>query len=425
MSLINEVPLIFQKNNIASYEGHPQGPSLINQRQHIIALLSASVSTGNGLKVIDAKNNNFNLIDTLTFFIESLLNSNVINDDLVVSLLLLSKQYHLQAHEILHQNYGKPTEEDHSWNVASRYFQLSIGVLKFIELQLFPLYTCSAPDLLKVWNVFYHYNVIYSQFSMVILGLYKLKDSLFDNYSQQELNNQTKLQGLSFNMLAKILINIYNTCNNCITNIASLGNSKNSHASLKNFVIFQQQYVYGLIELFLSLQSFEIDNKIGLSCSYIKHAIGLYSCSKDDKTHSSVFYPFMVEMGNLILKDQKKTHELKSLFKTKYLTQKNKLKIKSQKLAPSIKHHVAFNDSLVTETFQDFIAPLLYLLEYRYNHFNNTIALEPIITDEQELQKNWPVAMGTPLKYITWSFKNGKFASENEGQRSTPTATYF
>ncbi|KAL6949076.1 hypothetical protein ACO0QE_001564 [Hanseniaspora vineae] len=425
MSLINDVPLSFHGNSVASYEPIPQGATLINQRQHITALLSASGSTGNELKTIDTKNSSFNLIDTLTLFIESLLNSNVINDDLVVSLLLLSKQYHLQAHEILHQNYEKSAEEDHSWNVASRYFQLAIGVLKFTELQIFPLYTCLDPDLLKIWNVFYHYNVIYSQFSMVILGLYKLKDSLFDNYSQQELSKQTKLQGLSFNMLAKILINIYNTCNNCITNLASLGSSRKSLPGLRNFVIFQQQYIYGLIELFLSLQSFEIENKIGLSCSYIKHAIGLYTCSKNDKQRSSVFHPYMVEMGNLILKNQKKSQELKSLFKTKYLAQKNKFKNKTQKVAPSIKHHVAFCDSLVKDTFQDFIAPLLYMLEYRYDHFNNTVALEPIITDEQELQKSWPVAMGTPLKYINWSFKNGKLATETDDQQNASAASYF
>ncbi|KAH3900984.1 uncharacterized protein SCDLUD_002448 [Saccharomycodes ludwigii] len=368
----------------------------------------------------------FNTIDILLNFSNDLLSSgnNTKNSDLLNTLLLLAKSYHQQAYNLLFNAYSSTINTtvppnhncNNSWQRSTYYIKLSLGLLTYINQE----YNCFAPsnqNSMMVIKFMFDYNTIYQQYTVILLSLYKLKDSLIENYSQDNLQKSTEGNGLSFQMLAKLCIGCYN-------NTLELINLPSLPLKIVNFLkILANDYFYGLIELLLALQKFEIENKIGESVSLINDSISVFEKSSVFQkilfskkkgldglsTVTSTLFNSGTNNNNYntkLFKSKLKLSNLKDRISTKVQNNNNNTVVTNTN-SISKTYFDMFPDTLILNTFTLFISELLYLLQYRFSNYNNTISFDLVTNDKQQLRKLWPTGKKPQSVSIQWVYKNG------------------
>ena len=73
---------------------------------------------------------------------------------------------------------------------------------------------------------------------------------------------------------------------------------------------------------------------------------------------------------------------------------------------------------LLKDTLDDFIIPLITLLNYRYNKTNDKLTFMPIEEDIKKLQALIPRGKTSDLVGTKWDFRNGKLRQEASSSNS-------
>lgn len=346
----------------------------------------------------------YNCIDLIIEFVSALYGLKIKNNDFFVSLVFLIKLYHNQGYTMLYLNYNSSTaaeasETDLSWKKAQYCFQCANGISKLL---LQEVETCSQNSIenhemnesfLENMNIIIFFNVSYQEFAYVIFALFKIQDKLLDIYSADEfLESGNSVEGLTYLSLSKMVLQI--------TSLFSVVVDSSNNKCPFEIKVFYKEYLTALLYIFQGLQNFTVENKVGRSCGYIGMAFRILN-------QSSVFKSYIDEY-EVVYKGWKKN----DLVKTKY--PKIKLDFRKEK-KKSFKADAQFSDELLTKSFKHFVVPLMFILKYRFDSYNDLVAFETVPTEAElnsfltilSINRSDRNAVLKNAKAINWEFKNG------------------
>lgn len=357
----------------------------------------------------------YNCIDLLTEFTSDLAKAGIRNEDFFISLLLLIKLYHNQGYVILYLNYisssrvnDGASEDELSWKKAQYCFQCANGISKLLlgELEKYAKGRDNKAvltwDLEQKINLIVFFNISYQEFAYVAFALFKVQHKILERYTSEDFFETSKnIDGLTYGSIAKMILKITNMCN-----VMLISGTEHCPEEIK---VFYKEYLTALLFIFQALQLFTVDNKVGASCGFINRAHDLLKNSR----------VFRKDMN----KYEREEYQNWSKKKENRTTLNSKVKLSVLKNRPKEAHDLpsgpGFSDQLIVKSFEQFIVPLVFILKFRFENYNNLVAFETV-PSAAELNSLMPILANkssdlkqilADAKSIDWEFKNGFLAS--------------
>lgn len=319
----------------------------------------------------------------LTFFTNNQFASLELQSEIIICLINVGFFYQNAALDMLQNAYGSSfNDSDNLWVTSSTYLKKGLGILEylkgvihdFIDINLFK----------RLSEMITEYKLI-QQLGILILSLTKLKKSL-SNGTGNELDLQTKdLKEASSTCLLYSKISV-----GCLETCIQLGIGRVVNTTLKD-------YLQGLIYFLLSMDQFRND-QCGMAIGMLEQSMNSFSniIPRSILTSTVLSTPKM---------KSKPINKMKSSFKSTLLKTK-------QKSTKNIRNgtHNSNNNLLpvLNDTLENFIIPLINLLNYVYHHTNDELFFQPVVTSESELKKFIPKGKSPQLEPLRWWFNNGK-----------------
>ena len=166
-------------------------------------------------------------------------------------------------------------------------------------------------------------------------------------------------------------------------------------------------YLEALTFLFMSLDCYKND-KCGEAIGMLEAA----SCSLSNGLISK-------KQLKLIQDSKKAKEKLVSRFK-EIKTEGSKLRTKMNPFKKSDSRAEAGLHPFLQSTLEDFIIPLIMLLQYRYVRANDKVFFQPVVTNKEELKGSWPQGMTPELAGTNWIFDGEQLTEE-----AASTTNYF
>lgn len=319
-----------------------------------------------------------------------------LQNEIIICVIDVAFFYQSAALEMLQRAYDLSANNDNSWMSSGIYLKRGLGLLEFLKV-LVPNFM-NEGLYKRLSEMIAEFNLL-QQLSILVLSLSKLKRNLSNDISK-ELDLQTndlKTASSTSSFYAKIAVGCHETC-------IQLGKGHLINKTLSH-------YLEGLTYLLLSMDQYRND-KCGTAIGMLEQCINSFSHIIPRSTLTSTILSTPKQKVKPL---NKVTNSFKStLLKTKQ-TSARKLKIQNENidLLP-----------VLNDTLENFIVPLIYLLDYVYNHSNDKLFFQAIVRDEQELKKLVPRGKCPKLEPLPWCFNNGKL-EEYRDESKTESENIF
>ncbi|CAL9737530.1 hypothetical protein MOSE0_M02300 [Monosporozyma servazzii] len=293
--------------------------------------------------------------------------------------------------EMLQRAYDTPTDNDSSWTTSGSYLKKGLGILEFLKI-IIPNFM--NPRLFeRLSEMIVEFKLI-QQLGILILSLTKLKKKL-SNDASSELDlhsNDLKKASAASTFYAKLAIGCHETC-------IQLKKGRLVNSGLTD-------YLEGLTYLLLSMDQYRKD-ECGVAIGMLEQCINSFSkIVPRSKLTTTILSTPKLKVKPL----NKISHSFKStVLKTKQKSERTlNIEDSKRKLIP-----------VLNDTLDNFLIPLISLLNYVYNHNNDKLYFQSVIRDENELKRLKPQGKSPQLESIPWYINNGKIEEYKENATSS------
>lgn len=332
----------------------------------------------------------------LTFFTKNHFTSLELQNEIITCLINVGFFYQNVALDMLQNAYESSlNDSDNLWITSGTYLKKGLGILEYLK-SVIPNFI--DIDLFKRLSEMIEEYKLIQQLGILLLSLTKLKRSL-SNGSGNQLDLQTKdLKEVSSTCFfySKISVGCLETC-------IQLGKGRVINNTLKD-------YLQGLIYLLLSMDQFR-NEQCGVAIGMLEQSINSFS----NIIPRSALTSIVLSTSKIKLKP---INRMKSSFKSTLL----KARQTSKSTTRNDTHHTNNNNNnllpVLNDTLENFIVPLISLLNYVYHHTNDKLFFQPVITSEFELKKFVPKGKSPQLEFLPWWFNNGKIEEYRGNMRS-------
>ncbi|SCU80037.1 LADA_0B04698g1_1 [Lachancea dasiensis] len=304
-----------------------------------------------------------------------------IEEILCVTIIDMAFYYQQVAEDLIQKAYTDDLKE--AWSNSSLYNKRSIGLLQYLGqtgLSTNSTHLGLVQTYSKCW-------ALSQQLSVVMLSLSKLKSSICGKGSKDSRYDRLlEFQESDLKDLAKSSLLYSRLCIGCRNTCSQL--SKSSIAASSHLLV---KYLEALSFILLSLDRYKNDD-CGMAIGLLESAT---SCLSE----------------GLITSKQLKSIQESQKVKDKLSAKLNDIKKDSASLRDKLK---LFNKQenvgkpqlhpFLQSTLQDFIVPLIMLLNYRYVKTNDKVLFQTVIRDHDELMRTWPQGKSPDVIGTIWSF---------------------
>lgn len=293
--------------------------------------------------------------------------------------------------EMLQRAYDTPTDNDSSWTTSGTYLKKGLGILELLKI-IIPNFM--NPRLFERLSEMITEFKLIQQLGILILSLTKLKKNL-SNDASSELDlqsNDFKKASAASTFYAKLAIGCHETC-------IQLKKGRLVNSGLTD-------YLEGLTYLLLSMDQYRKD-ECGVAIGMLEQCINSFSkIAPRSKLTTTILSTPKLKVKPL----NKISHSFKStVLKTKQKSERTlNIEDSKRKLIP-----------VLNDTLDNFLIPLISLLNYVYNHNNDKLYFQSVIRDENELKRLKPQGKSPQLESIPWYINNGKIEEYKENATSS------
>lgn len=359
-------------------------PNVLNQRENSVACVSRSGGHLDSLARIDVLLDYGSSLYNISCKDGS--NSNL-NQELLICLIDTAFFYREISLDVMQRAYGSE-KTDGAWSTGGSYLRKGLGLLQF-TLNLILSSSISIDDKGTICSLVQDMMGemrLLQQIGIVILSLSKLRVKMYKDKKDAVLDFQENdLKDLATNsvLYAKLVIGCLDTALRC------------NHGTIINSSLFA--YLNSLIFLLLSLDEYNKD-ETGIAIGMIEKSAD-YISKVVDKS----------QLNDRLLSRNRKRDKLKKAFHKKPFQHDNIGSSGFPWIRNDRDQHLL---SLLQETLDDFLLPLISLLRYRYRQTNDKVNFRPIENEESSLRKLFPRGKAPDAQFDNWSFdqQSCKFA---------------